>query len=78
VLVPYNLSIGTEFKIAHFISLIPNIGFRGILNDSAYSTVGVFGLSTNFFIGEFASLGLNLSGDSNDGISFFFGLRYHM
>ena len=78
VLIPYNLSIGTEFKIAHFISFIPHIGFSGILNDSAYSTVGVFGLSTNFFIGEFASLGLDLSGDSDDGVSFFLGLRYHM
>ena len=76
--IPYNFSIGSEFKLGQFFSLIPYLGFGGILNESEADTTGYFGLMTNFFIGDYFSLSLNLRGDSDDGTALGLGLRYHM
>jgi hypothetical protein len=58
--------------------LIPYIGFGGVLNESEADTTGYFGLMTNFFLGDYFSIILNLRGDSDDGTAFGLGLRYHM
>ncbi len=76
--IPYNFSLGSEFKLGQFFSLIPYIGFGGVLNESEADTTGYFGLMTNFFLGDYFSIMLNLRGDSDDGTAFGLGLRYHM
>lgn len=76
--IPYNFSLGTEFKLGQFVSLIPYLGFVGILNESEADTTGYFGLMTHFFLGDYFSIMLNLRGDSDDGNVFGLGLRYHM
>ena len=68
--IPYNFSLGSEFKLGQFFSLIPYFGFGGVLNESEADTTGYFGLMTNFFLGDYFSIMLNLRGDSDDGTAF--------
>ena len=77
LLVPYNLSIGSEFTFRNFFSLVPAIGVSGLLNEDVDSTFQ-YGIQANFLFTDFFSVGVSFVGDDESGKQFSVLARYHL
>ena len=77
LLVPYNLSIGSEFTFGNFFSLVPAIGVSGLLNEDVDNTFQ-YGIQANFCSLTSSPLAYLLSGDDESGKQFSILGRYHL
>ena len=77
LLVPYNLSIGSEFTFANFFSLIPSIGVSGLLNENVDSTF-LYGIQGNFLFTDSFSVGISFVANDESGKTFSILGRYHL